>query len=174
MADQKNIDTVVVSDKKEEGTVRIVEGSSSNFGIDNNTLLRNDQVGIIAYFGNTNENKTMTDCSIVFPLNRVIEKKYNSSYINAIKGLLEPLTADEISQGYISSVPSGTILKYLKINNGVAEVGLGGDDLRKLSGVCAVSGAKAQIEKTLLQFPDVKTVIICVDGGCDQNAILQP
>lgn len=173
VANQENKDTVVVSDKKEQGIVRIVETSDSSLGIDNNTLLAANQVGITAYFGNLQKNPSMTDCSITFPLDRVIEKKYDSELINAVKGLLEPLTADETSKGYISSVPKGTTLKYIKISNGVAEVNFGAE-LNKVGGSCLVSAIRSQIEKTLLQFPQVKSVRICVDGNCDQSTILQP
>jgi len=170
---QKNNDTVVVSDRKEQGTVRIVERGDSNLGINNSTLLNENQVGITAYFGNTQENKNMTDCSIVFPLDRVIEKKYDSSMINAVKGLLQPLNSEELARGFLSSVPSGTTLKYVRISNGVVEVNFSAE-LNKIAGSCAVSAVRAQIEKTLLQFPEVKLVKICVEGNCSQDTILQP
>jgi len=169
----QNNDTVVVSDQKEQGTVKIVEGSSSTLGIDNTTLLNANQVKITAYFGNTQKNKNMTDCSIVFPLDRAVEKKYDSEVVNTVKGLLLSLNTDEASAGFFSSVPIETTLKYVKISNGVAEVGFG-VGLNKIGGSCAVSAARAQIEKTLLQFPQVKSVRICVDGNCNQDEILQP
>ncbi|MFA6918806.1 MAG: GerMN domain-containing protein [Patescibacteria group bacterium] len=170
---QKNNDTVVVSDKKEQGTVRIVEGNNANFGIDNNTLLEANQVEIIAYYGNSQKNKPMIDCSIVFPLHRIIEKKYDSEFVNTMKGLLQPLTADEISRGFTSAIPQGVAIKYIKIASGVAEVDFN-DNLYRIGGSCAVTAVRAQIEKTLLQFPQVKSVLICVDGNCKQDAILQP
>ena len=169
----KNSDTVVVSDQKEQGTVKIVGGSTSTLGIDNTVLLNANEVKITAYFGNTQKNKAMTDCSIVFPLDRAVEKKYDSEVINTVKGLLLSLTANETSAGFISSVPVETTLKYVKISNGVAEVNFSAG-LNKIGGSCAVTAARAQIEKTLLQFPQVKSVRICVDGNCNQDTILQP
>lgn len=164
---------VVVSDKKEQGIVRIVERGDSDLGVSNSTLLSDNRVGITAYFGNTQRNKEMTDCSIVFPLDRVIEKKYDVDMVNAMKGLLKPLTQEESSRGYISSLPSGTTLKYIRVNNGIAEVSFGAE-LNRVGGSCAVTAIRAQIEKTLLQFPQIKSVKICVDGNCVQDMILQP
>ncbi len=129
---------------------------------------------IIAYYPNSMKNPGAADCSKVFPLERNAEKKYDSDVINTIRGLLTTLTPEEKDQGFITNIPVGTMLKTVKVSDkGVAEVNFTAS-LNNIGGSCAVSAARAQIEQTMKQFPQVKSVLICVDGNCQQDEILQP
>lgn len=129
---------------------------------------------IIAFYPNSIKNPGAADCRIVFPLERIAEKKYDSTVINTVRGMLSTLTAAEKNLGFTTNIPAGTMLKTVKITDkGVAEVNFTAG-LNRIGGSCAVSAARAQIEQTMKQFPQVKSVLICVDGNCKQDEILQP
>ncbi len=174
--DQNNNDTIIkVDDKKEEGTVNII-GSTGNDSIKKsvgeNEIIGN-QVKIIAFFGNSKLNPESVDCSSVFPVERLIENKYNSNLINTTRGLLESLSSEETELGYYSAIPAGTFLKNINLTKGIVEVNFT-SGLNKIGGSCAVQAVRSQIEKTLMQFKEVQEVKICVDGNCNQDEILQP
>ncbi|MEI6627693.1 MAG: GerMN domain-containing protein [bacterium] len=170
---------ITVSDKKEEGTVTIVDQKTGV--ITTQTQFENtpkatstiEKVKIIAFYGNTKEDPQMINCAKTAGLGREVEKKYESNIVNTVRGLLSPLTETEKNDGYFSSIPTGTYLNYVKINNGIATVSLS-DKLNTLAGSCAVSNARAQIESTLKQFPNVTSVVICINDNCQQDTILQP
>ncbi len=130
-------------------------------------LTDQETVKITAYFSKGD------DCSSVFPLEKEIEKKYDSDVINTVRGLLYGLTAEDVGNGYTTNIPSGTYLNRVDIDKGVATVKLS-EDLNKVAGSCAVTAARAQIEKTLLQFPYISAVVICAGDNCNQDEILQP
>lgn len=156
--------SIVVDDTKQTGEVTIVdevekENDSRNLG---------ETIKITAYYS-----KSADDCEKVLPLEREVEKKYDSNVINTIRGLLTVLTAEETKQDWTTSIPVGTYLKYVSIKNGVAEVSLT-SALGTTAGSCAVTAVRAQIEKTLLQFPYIDLVNICIEGNCNQDTVLQP
>ena len=180
---------VKVSNDQEQGKVNVVPEDSrklndkvSEEAANQPQLATTSAVGgatasttkIIAYYPNTIKNPGAADCSKVFALERNAEKKYDSSVINTIKGLLATLTPDEKALGFTTNIPAGTMLKTIKITDkGVAEVNFT-SALKKIGGSCAVAAARAQIEQTVKQFPQVKSVLICVEGNCKQDEILQP
>ncbi|OGY51004.1 MAG: hypothetical protein A3B89_02420 [Candidatus Buchananbacteria bacterium RIFCSPHIGHO2_02_FULL_40_13] len=156
---------VVVDDTPEQGSVTIVNDKSNDQVLADN----GNTVKITAYYNKISSN----ECENVALLEREVEKKYNSEVINTVRGLLTPLTDSEISQGWLTSLPVGTNLKYVKIKNGLAEVSLS-SALRNVAGSCRVLAIRSQIEKTLLQFPYIKSVKICIENDCNQDEILQP
>ena len=127
-----------------------------------------EKVKITAYYS-----KGGDDCSKVYPVEKEIEKKYDSDIINSVRGLLFGLTSEDVQAGYSTAIPAGTYLSRVDIEKGVAVVKLS-EDLNKAAGSCAVTAARAQIEQTLLQFPYISSVMICAGDNCDQDTILQP
>lgn len=174
-SDFKDNVNIKVSEIKENGTVNIV--NSTGTAVSGKNLVNNevfgDKVKILVFFGNSGYNKDSKDCSLVYSLERFVDRKYDSLEINTIRGLLEPISTEERAQGYYSSIPDGTILKQLKISGDTAEVNLSGK-IATMGGSCAVSAVRSQITMTLMQFPDIKNVNICIDGNCNQDEILQP
>jgi len=169
--------TVKVSDQKEQGNVNIVDEDKAKLITDEVTVSSSstgEKVEITAYFGNTVENPNAIDCSRVFVLKREVDKKYDSDMVNTLRGLLFALTDQEKAQGYVSNIPAGTMLKYVKVGaDGAAEVHFT-SALNNMGGSCAVAAARAQIEQTVKQFGYVKSVVICADENCKQDEILQP
>ena len=93
--------------------------------------------------------------------------------VNTVRGLLTGLSQQEKSAGWFSSIPDGTFLNHVKVNNGMAMINLN-DNLNNVGGSCLVSAIRAQIEQTLLQFSYINAVTICVDANCQPDEILQP
>lgn len=123
-----------------------------------------------AYFPNTNMGST-EDCTLVYPLNREIP--YTQAVgRGALNELFKGVTEKEIEYGYFTNLNTGIIIQSLSIQNGIAKVDLNQRLQEGVGGSCKVSSIRAQIEKTLLQFPTVNTVVISIDGQIED--ILQP
>ena len=149
--------------RKENGEVKIVDDNSAKL------IDKGETVKIIAYYNKLSSN----ECENVIPLEREVEKKYDSDIINTVRGLLTPLTNDEMGQGWISSIPDQTYLKSVTIKDGVAQATFS-DSLNRVAGSCRVLAIRSQVEKTLLQFSYIKSVTICIENNCRQDEILQP
>jgi len=174
---QDNI-TVTVDDSQEQGQVNIVDSSDQDI----TTTTSNGQYGvppvsgetvrITAFYSNSSRGSN-NNCGAVFPLQRDVEKKYGSDIVNTIRGLLTPLADADRQAGWSSNVPNGAYLKSVVVKNGVAEVNFT-SALDNVAGSCAVTALRAQIEQTVKQYAYVTSVLICVNGNCNQNEVLQP
>ncbi|MFW0838093.1 MAG: GerMN domain-containing protein [Candidatus Komeilibacteria bacterium] len=111
------------------------------------------------------------DCQTVYPVNRDLDTRYNTDEVNALVTLLTPLSAEETTAGYTTSIPSDTRLRRLDISDGVATADFN-ESLNSGGGSCMMALRRAQITQTLLQFPDINEVIITVNGSAD--TALQP
>ncbi len=166
---------IVVDTNKQEGTVTIIgedELGNINQNAQNGQNLVNNNISTVkikAFYRKTGD----TDCSRVYALERETEKKYDSDLINTIRGLLAPLSETEKASGFISNIPAGTGLGFIKVNNNVAVISFS-DKLNTVSGACAISAVKSQINQTAKQFSYVKEVVICINANCLQDQILQP
>jgi hypothetical protein len=72
----------------------------------------------------------------------------------------------------LSSIPMGTRLQSLVITKGVAPADFSEELQQYGGGSCMIRAIRSQIEKTLLQFSTIKSVIISVNGKTED--ILQP
>lgn len=165
--DDDNNVTVVVDSTKETGSVTIVNGAKVN---SENSNISGETTKIVAYYNKTSNGN---ECENVMALERTVEKKYESNVINTVRGLLTPLSSDELSKGWISSIPEGTYLRNITVKDGVAQV-VFSSALKNVAGSCRVMAIRSQIEKTILQFSYIKKVNICIDDNCQQDEILQP
>lgn len=154
---------ITVDDSREQGEVRILDQNAA----------ASTTVKITAYYSNTKRDPGLPDCSRVYPLEREVERKYEQKEINTARGLLTPLTQKEKAAGWVSSIPDGTTLKNIRINGNSAIVNFG-STLSKAAGSCAVTAIRSQVEKTMKQFKYIKVVVICVEGNCQPDEILQP
>lgn len=168
--------TITVSNEQEQGTVTITEQGTREIASPSDTgvVVSANATLIKTYYLNSKGNPNIANCSKVEMLEKQTERKYSSQIINTMRGLLEPLTAEQKSAGWSSAIPEGVLLKSVLIRDGgVAEANFTGN-LGRVAGSCAVTAVRAQIEQTLKQFPGVKSVRICIDGNCNQSQILQP
>jgi len=111
------------------------------------------------------------DCSEVFSVKREVPKTEGVARA-ALTELLKGPTSEEEQAGFITSINKGVKIQKIVIKEGVAEVDFSKELNESVAGSCLVTAIRSQIEKTLLQFPTVQTVIISVNGN--KETILQP
>ncbi len=90
----------------------------------------------------------------------------------ALEELIKGPNAQELEEGYFSSVNSNTRIQRLEIQDGVAYADFSQELQLDIGGSAMVTFIRAQIEDTLMQFPTVDEVVISIDGSIDD--ILQP
>lgn len=126
-----------------------------------------------AYFPNSTLDPEHLDCSIVFPVARVLRTEGRAAEPEALlEALLKGPTDAEKSEGYFSSLPEGLEMRSFDVDGGVARVDFGAA-LGKVAGSCRVGAIRAQIEETLMQYSDITKVVITIAGGKPDEA-LQP
>jgi spore germination protein GerM len=82
----------------------------------------------------------------------------------ALEELLKGPTPDEQKEGYYTSINSGVEIENFRIENGSAWVDFNDRFDESVAGSCQVEAIRAQVEKTLLQFPSIREVQITVQG----------
>lgn len=131
------------------------------------------QVSYSVYFFNQTV-RPIDLCDEVVPVPRFFQpgkgEKYQLSK-ESITALFTGPTEDEKKAGYITQIPAGTDLKNIVVKDGLAIVDVS-EQVNQGGGSCAMLARRTQIERTLLQFPDIKAVKITVNG--DSETVLQP
>jgi hypothetical protein len=123
-----------------------------------------EKITLKAYFGNTDLNPAAMDCSLVFPVERLVNKTKSTARA-ALEELLSGPTDAEKTQGYFTSLNPGVKINSLTITNGTAKVDFDQQMDFQMGGSCRVAAIRSQITQTLKQFPSVKEVIISVAGN---------
>ncbi|MCC7571281.1 GerMN domain-containing protein [Candidatus Micrarchaeota archaeon] len=90
----------------------------------------------------------------------------------AIEQLLQGPTAQEQARGISSSIPEGTELQSIDIQDGVATVDFSQELDEGVAGSAWVTMIREQIEQTLMQFETVDEVVIRINGS--EQDVLQP
>jgi len=135
-------------------------------------LIGEDQIqDVDVYFHNEQLNKKITVCDNVFAVKRKFVKTPMVA-TKTLEALLSGPTAAETAAGYTLMLSPLTKLNSLKIEEGTAYADFDENLDKEIGGSCRVSGMRAEIEKTLLQFPTVKNVVISRNG--DVETALQP
>lgn len=124
---------------------------------------------VSVYFWN-DASGSKDDCDVVFATtHRVLNAETLAP--GALEQLLKGPTEAEKEAGYSTAIPQGVLLQRFEIKNGVAYADFSAE-LGKASGSCRVRGVKAQIEKTLIDLPDIDSVVISINGQTEK--ILEP
>ncbi|MFH2062736.1 MAG: GerMN domain-containing protein [bacterium] len=132
---------------------------------------RPDAVSVMVYFSNS-QLDPWTDCQKVFPVSRSVTSR-SSVFRSAIEELLAGPTDEESKVGYVTQLPDRVKIKSVGTDaTGVVTVDFDRTLDRGVAGSCRVTAIRSQIESTLRQFPEVKGVVITVDGKSE--GILQP
>jgi hypothetical protein len=133
---------------------------------------KGDMVEVSVQFQNAKKDVGADLCATTTPVQRFIPSDTNV-YRAAVEALLAGPTAEEVSGGYSTSIPAKVILKDIGADSGgIVTANFNATLDRNVAGSCRVGAIRNQIERTLLQFPEVHGVVIAVDGDVD-NA-LQP
>lgn len=116
------------------------------------------------FFGNLalSASSETDECKRVYSVNKSVAKTQAVAEA-AINELLKGPTDAEKSQGYYSSIPAGSKLNSIKIENGTAFVDFNAAT-ESGGGSCSMAARVAQITQTLLQFSTIKSVKLSVDG----------
>ncbi len=122
---------------------------------------------VFLYFSNIKFDPNMNDCSKVYPVIREVHILTDPGDVMQL--LLQGPTEEEKEEGYTSQIPKEARINELSIKDGIAKI-----DFSNLNpgGSCRVAAIRAEITETLKQFPEVKEVIISVDGNVEEA--LQP
>ena len=91
---------------------------------------------------------------------------------SSLEELLKGPTDNETARAYYTSINPDVKIQCLVIENGIAKVDFNEQLQAGVGGSCRVSSIRAQITRTLKQFPSVDDVIISIDGKT--RDILQP
>lgn len=124
-----------------------------------------------AFFPNDIENPEMMDCSLVYPVERIVP--YTKGVARAsLNELLRGISKEEEDAGFYTNIPTGTTWQNISIEGGVASVDFNEQLDYQVGGSCLTASIRSQIEKTLEQFATVDEVIISIKG--ESESILQP
>ncbi len=124
-------------------------------------------VKINVYFNNTQFNPNAADCSLAFPVERVVSAS-DDIIFSALNNLFAGPTEMEKAQGYQSffSPDTKSFLKQVKIEDSVAYVDLA--DFRRIlnnvSASCAGAQFMAEMDKTVKSAnPNIQKIIYSID-----------
>ena len=123
------------------------------------------------FFSNPKRDPEMLDCSIVFPVERIVNEN-EATPERIMKLLLEGPRLEESEDGYISNINPKAGLKSFELSDGVARIDFTKEMNDGSAGSCKVTAIRSQIETTLKQFTQIAQVIISVEGNADEA--LQP
>jgi len=135
------------------------------------TFAEPDTVAVKVYFRATGFDFS-DSCDNVLPVERTVSSK-GTIYRAVIDELILGPTDAEQSAGYATALPAGVVLKSVAADaNGVVTADFTSSLERGVAGSCRVSAIRSQIISTLKQFPEVRDVVISVNGRTAD--ILQP
>ncbi|MFA6603215.1 MAG: GerMN domain-containing protein [Patescibacteria group bacterium] len=113
-----------------------------------------------------------SQCDSVEAVERIVSSK-GAVYRSAIAELLKGPTAEEKTAGLYSSLPRGATLRSVATDaDGVVTADFYRTLESGVAGSCRVQAIRAQITSTLQQFPEVRGVVISVNGRTED--VLQP
>lgn len=141
------------------------------------TLTEPDSITVVVFFANsglgTGEDAGVGDiCISVHPVERQVSSRTHV-YRTALEELTVGPSPDEKKEGYTTSLPSGVILRFVAADaEGVVTADFTSSLERGVAGSCRIQAIREQIEMTLEQFPEVRSVVITVNG--EGNGVLQP
>jgi spore germination protein GerM len=115
------------------------------------------------FFSNSREDPESERCATVYPVRRQVPP--TSEVARAALGrLLEGPSPEETEAGYFTNLSSGVALRSVDIEEGVAVIDFSRELEGDASGSCQVQAIRAQVTRTLLQFPAIREVRILVEG----------
>ena len=131
------------------------------------------------FFSNSAKDPETLYCDRTYPVSRSVSRLSNNQksalgeyiYLSLVK-LLEGPSFYEKEDGYFTSINEGTRVQKIIIENGIANVDFNIKLNEGVGGSCKVQAIRSQVTETLKQFPEIKEVVISVNG--ESETILQP
>lgn len=134
-----------------------------NFGESSNVKIK-------LYYGNLQFDPESSNCEKTYEVERVIPKTVTPARA-ALEQLIAGPTDLEKSGAYITNINPDVKIQKLTISAGTAGADFSKEIKEEISEPCRLSAIKSQITETLKQFPNVKNVVISVDG---ETGALEP
>jgi hypothetical protein len=131
-----------------------------------------DRSAVKVYFSNLLKDPNVEHCDVTYPITRRIIKTQNTAEA-ALLELIKGPTLQEQSSGSRTTIVPGTVLRSVKIVDGVATADFSDELVYGIGGSCRVQALISQITQTLKQFEGVETIKIFVEGK-DADLQLQP
>ncbi len=132
--------------------------------------VKKDVTAVFAYFNNANLDPE-TSCTKTFAVSRLLPKT-QLVLKTAIEQLLNGPAAKEKELGFVTLINPGVKINSLKLENGTAKIDFSQTLQEKVGGSCRVAAIRWQIINTAKQFPNVKDVLVSINGRTED--ILQP
>lgn len=134
---------------------------------------------VLIFFSSIKKDPETINCDRTYPVERAVSRLSNNeksalaeyAYL-AISELLKGPAGYEKDDGYFTSINKDAKLQNIIIENGIATVDFNEKLNEGAAGSCKVQAIRSQITETLKQFPEVKEVLISVNGETEE--ILQP
>ena len=126
------------------------------------TIARSDK-WIQVFFENSVLDAGVSACGAVYPTAREVTGVPGMAMV-ALTELFRGPSWDDANRGYYSEINSGVKVNSLSIKDGVARVDFDKRIEEGVGGSCRVSEIRSQIISTLNQFPNVKSVVVSVEG----------
>lgn len=134
---------------------------------------------IKVFFASNKEDPDSLYCEKTYPTPRAISRPTNNpasrlgelAYV-AIKELLMGPTDQEKNLGFFTLINPGAKVQKISIEDDIATVDFNQAFNEGIGGSCLVQAIRSQITETLKQFPEIKEVVISVNG--DSQNTLQP
>lgn len=135
------------------------------------TFANPDTVKVKIFLGRTGFDEADA-CDTVYPVERLVSSK-TQIYRAALSELIGGPTPAEKADGYFTSLPGRVTLKSVAADAaGTVTANFDPGLESGVAGSCRVIAIRAQIENTLRQFPEVRDVVLSVNGRADD--VLQP
>jgi len=128
-----------------------------------------ETINVILYFSNQLDEGW--NCNEPWPLQRTIAKTDNLP-LTALQELLKGPTLEDADRDYFTNINPNVTIQSFKIENATAYVDFDETLEQAVGGSCRVGAIRAQIEKTLLEFPEITQVQLSINGRTED--ILQP
>lgn len=125
---------------------------------------------VFAYFSNNNLDPEIS-CNKTFAVARLVPKT-QSLLKAATEELLKGPTAAETKLGFGTLINPGVTINSIKISGDTATIDFSKKIEENAGGSCRVVAIRSQITNTAKQFPNIKNVVISVEGRTEDA--LQP
>lgn len=126
---------------------------------------------INVYFVDTKLAETKS-CEATVLLKRMVPNAETLG-LGAMEALIKGLSPTELATDlYTTSINPNTVIQKFEIKDRVALIDFDNSLNKGVVGSCAVTAIRSQIEKTLLDLPDIDSVVISING--ETEGILEP
>ncbi len=129
------------------------------------------EMEITLYFGNSIKNPNLNDCTLVYPVKRNIGRAL--PWLSTMQELIKGPTEKEKTEGYVALFPINTSINSINLDTGTLSIDFS-KAIEENFTSCSGSLRLTSIEKTFLEFPNIKKIKLGVDGNWNRDEILQP